>query len=132
MLPSQWINVHFHSGDEFIPDHFTLSPAAESRYWLAALPPRCASICALSRETSARLLSCSAAAALLSSRRRLSSARNLAKLLGGVPPPSMALAGLIAISGLAPTTPFFVVVGQWGGAGGAVCEEDHFALAQAL
>ena len=27
---SQWINVHFHSGDQFIPDHFTLSPAAES------------------------------------------------------------------------------------------------------
>ena len=31
----------------------------------------------------------------------------------------------------APTAPFLVVVGQWGGAGGAVCEE-HLALAGRL
>ena len=47
------------------------------------------------------------------------------KRLVSAPLPVLALAGLIAISGLAPTTPFLVVVGQWGGAGGAVCE-DHF------
>ena len=50
------------------------------------------------------------------------------KRLVSAPLPVLALAGLIAISGLAPTTPFLVVVGQWGGAGGAVCE-DHLALA---
>ena len=38
--------------------------------------------------------------------------------------PVLSLAGLIAISGLAPTTPFLVVMGQWGRAGGAICE-DH-------
>ena len=36
----------------------------------------------------------------------------------------LSLAGLIAISGLTPTAPFLVVVGQWGGTGGAICE-DH-------
>ena len=38
-----------------------------------------------------------------------------------------AVRGLIAISGLTPTTPFLVIVGQWGGAGGACCE-DHLAF----
>ena len=38
---------------------------------------------------------------------------------------SLSLAGLIAISGLTPTAPFPVVVVQWRGAGGAICE-DHF------
>ena len=37
----------------------------------------------------------------------------------------------LAISGLAPTAPFLVVVGQWGGAGGAVCE-DHFGFLRRL
>ena len=49
------------------------------------------------------------------------------KRLVSAPLPVISLAGLIAISGLAPTAPFLVVVGQWGGAGGAVCE-DHFGL----
>jgi len=46
------------------------------------------------------------------------------KRLVSAPLPVLSLAGLIAISGLASTTPFLVVVGQWGGAGGAICE--HF------
>ena len=46
------------------------------------------------------------------------------KRLVSAPLPVLSLAGLIAISGLAPTAPFFVVVGQWGRAGGAICE-DH-------
>ena len=49
------------------------------------------------------------------------------KRVVSAPLPVLALAGLIAISGLAPTTPFLVVVGQWGGAGGAICD-DHLAL----
>ena len=49
------------------------------------------------------------------------------KRLVSAPLPVLSLAGLIAISGLAPTAPFLVVVGQWGGAGGAVCE-DHFGF----
>ena len=50
------------------------------------------------------------------------------KRLVSAPLPVLSLAGLIAISGLAPTTPFLVVVGQRGGAGGAICE-DHLFLA---
>ena len=53
------------------------------------------------------------------------------KRLVSAPLPVLSLAGLIAISGLTPTTPFLVVVGQWGGAGGAVCE-DHFGFVRRL
>ena len=49
------------------------------------------------------------------------------KRLVSAPLPVLSLAGLIAISGLTPTAPFLVIVGQWGGAGGAVYE-DHFGL----
>ena len=49
------------------------------------------------------------------------------KRLVSAPLPVLALAGLIAISGLTPNTPFLVIVGQWGGAGGAICE-DHLAF----
>ena len=49
------------------------------------------------------------------------------KRLVSAPLPVLALAGLIAISGLTSTTPFLVVVGQWGGAGGAICD-DHLAF----
>ena len=41
----------------------------------------------------------------------------------------LSLAGLIAISGLTPTAPFFVVVGQWGRAGGAICEDHLYKCA---
>jgi hypothetical protein len=59
---------------------------------------------------------------------RASSALNPStERLVSAPFPVLSLAGLIAISGLTPTAPFLVIEGQWGGAGGAVCE-DHLGL----